>query len=263
VGVPWPGAQFRQVGTGSLDPSGLWLEGFRVVRRPDAAPSLDRAFRACTEIGLSLCTESQWQLACAAFGEIAKDRSLTDSLEPGGVVERGGVGGCSARKLVPTTNETGQDLGLCCERSIGMTSKNLQKQFLSSTGGVLKKLENALNQHDVGALTELLDDKVKLDGVERSKASVLALFAQTFKATPDLIVTHESCDVAVQANKIVKKSKRGRKVSTSTSYETISWTASCKQIRHQRGEATLASAEYLFSPVSKLRSLSAKNQTSQ
>ncbi len=262
VGVPWPGTQFRQVSAGSLDPSGLWLEGFRVVRRPDATPSLDRAFRACSEIGLALCTESQWQLACTAFGEIAKDRSLTDSLEPGGVVERGG-GACSTRKVVPASGEPGQYLGLCCERSIGMTSKNLQKQFLSSTGSVLKKLENALNQHDASALTDLLDDKVKLDGVERSKASVVALFAQTFKAAPDLIVTHESCDVAVQANKIVKKSKRGRKVSTSTSYETISWTAACKQIRHQRGEATLASAEYLFSPISKLRSMSAKNQTSQ
>ena len=265
VGAPWPGTQFRQVSAGSLDPSGLWLEGFRVVRRPDAAPSLDRAFRACSEIGLALCTESQWQLACSAFGEIAKDRSLTDSLEPGGVVERGGggAGACSARRVVPPSGETAQDLGLCCERSIGMTSKNLQKQFLSSTGIVLKKLENALNQHDAAALTDLLDDKVKLDGVERSKASVVALFAQTFKAAPDLIVTHESCDVAVQANKIVKKSKRGRRVSTSTSYETVSWTAACKQMRHQRGEATLSSADYLFSPISKLRSISAKNQTSQ
>jgi hypothetical protein len=222
---------------------------------------LDRAFRACGELGLSLCTESQWQLACAAFGEIAKDRSLTDSLEPAGVVERGGAA-CSDRRVVPA-NEAGQDLGLCCERSIGMTSKNLHKQFLSSTGTVLKKLENALNQHDAAALADLLDEKVKLDGVERSKASVVALFAQTFKAAPDLIVTHESCDVSVQANKIVKRSKRGRKVSSSTSYETISWTAACKQIRHQRAEATLASAEYLFSPVSKLRSISAKNQTSE
>ncbi len=262
VGVPWPGAQFRQVSAGTLEPSGLWLEGFRVVRRPDAAPSLDHAFRACSEIGLGLCTESQWQLACSAFGEIAKDRSLTDSLEPDGVVERGGAG-CDARKLVPAGGETGRDLGLCCERSIGMTSKNLQKQFLSSTGGVLKKLENALNQHDAAALTDLLDDKVKLDGVERSKASVVALFAQTFKAAPDLVVTHESCDVAVQANKIVKKSKRGRKVSTTTSYETISWTAVCKQMRHQKGEATLTSAEYVFNPISKLVRMSAKNQASQ
>jgi eukaryotic-like serine/threonine-protein kinase len=261
VGVPWPGTQFRQIAAGALEPKGLWLDGFRIVRRPDAAPSLDRAFRACGELGLSLCTESQWQLACAAFAEIAKDRSLTDSLEPGGVVERGG-GTCSERRVVPAT-EASQDLGLCCERSIGMTSKNLQKHFLSSTGTVLKKLENALNQHDAAALTDLLDEKVKLDGVERSKASVIALFGQTFKAAPDLIVTHESCDVSVQANKVVKRSKRGRKVSSSTNYETISWTAACKQIRHQRGEATLASAEYLFSPVSKLRSISAKNQTSE
>jgi serine/threonine protein kinase len=262
VGTPWPGAQFRQVAAGTLDEGGVWLEGFRVIRRPDAAPSLDRAFRACGELGLSLCTESQWQLACSAFNEIAKDRSLTDSLEPGGVVERGG-GACDARKLVPASADGVPDLGLCCERSIGMTSKNLQKQFLSSTAHVLKKLENSLNQHDLSALSELLDDKVRLDGVERSKASVVTLLGQTFKATPDLIVTHESCDVSVQANKVIKRSKRGRKVSTSTSYETTSWTATCKQIRHQRGEATLASAEYLFSPASKLRSISAKNQTSQ
>lgn len=261
VGEPWPGTQFRQVSAGALEAGGLWLDGFRVVRRPEATPSLDRAFRACGEIGLSLCTEAQWLLACAAFPEVGKDRSLTDSLEAAGVVERGG-GACTDRRVVPAS-EVGQDLGLCCERSIGMTSKNLQKQFLSSTQTVLKKLENALNQHDAAALAELLDEKVKLDGVERSRASVVALFAQTFKAAPDLIVTHESCDVSVQANKVVKRSKRGRKVSNTTSYETISWTAACKQMRHQRGEATLASAEYLFSPVSKLRSLSAKNQTSQ
>ena len=205
--------------------------------------SLDGAFRACSEIGLSLCTESQWQLACNGFAEVGKDASLTDSLEPGGVVERGG-GSCDARKLVPPSG-TGQELGLCCERSIGMSSKNLQKQFLSSTGGVLKKLENALNQHDLPALGELLDDKVKLDGVERSKAGVVALLAQTFKATPDLIVTHESCEVSVQANKVVKRSKRGRKV---TSYETQSWTASCKQIRHQRAEATLSRRPYGIHP---------------
>jgi serine/threonine protein kinase len=261
LGVPWPGAQFRQVPAGALEGGG-WLDGFRIVRRPEAVPSLDRAFRACTEIGQNLCTEAQWQQACSAFGEIARDRSLTDSLEPGGVVERGG-GNCDSKKLVPLTLDGAQDLGLCCERSIAMTSKNLQKQFLSSTAGVVKKLENALNQHDVGALTDLFDDKVRLDGTERSKASVLGLLAQNFKATPDLIVTHESCDVTVQANKIVKHSKRGRKVSTTTSYETTSWTATCQQMRHQRGEATLASAQYVFSPASKLRSISAKNQTSE
>jgi hypothetical protein len=42
----------------------------------------------------------------------------------------------------------------------------------------------------------------------------------------------------------------------------MSWTATCKQVRHQKGEATLASAEYVFSPASKLRSLSGKNQAS-
>jgi hypothetical protein len=76
-------------------------------------------------------------------------------------------------------------------------------------------------------------------------------------------VTHESCEVTVQANKVVKRSRRGRKISSSTTYETTSWTAACKQMRHQRGEATLASAQYVFSPASKLRSISAKNQASE
>ncbi|MDF3068414.1 MAG: hypothetical protein K0R38_4015 [Polyangiaceae bacterium] len=259
VGTPWPGTQFRQVAAGTLE-SDLWLEGFRVVRRPDAAPSLDRAFRACGEIGLSLCTEAQWQLACAAHPEVAKDRSLTDSVEAGGVVERGG-GACTDRKVV--TSGSAQDIGLCCERSIGMASKNLQSKFMSSTANVLKKLESALNQHDTAALADVLDEKVKLDGVERSKASVVALLGQTFKAQPDLIVIHESCEVSVQANKVVKRSKRGRKLSSSTSYETTSWTAACKQMRHQKAEATLASAEYVFSPASKLRGISAKNQASE
>lgn len=256
LGVPWPGTQFRQIAAANLDSK--WLDAFRIVRRPEAAANLDGAFRACSELGLSLCTESQWQLACNSFPEVGKDRSLTDSQEPGGVVERGGSG-CAGRQLVSST-AGGEQVGLCCERSIGMTSKNLQKQFLSSTGGILKKLENALNQHDLSALTDLLDDKVKLDGVERSKASVVALLGQTFKASPDLIVTHETCDVTVQANKVVKRSKRGRKV---TSYETNSWTASCQQMRHQRTEATRANAEYVFSPASKLRSISAKNQASE
>ena len=256
LGVPWPGTQFRQIAAANLDSK--WLDAFRIVRRPEAAANLDGAFRACSELGLSLCTESQWQLACNAFPEIGKDRSLTDSQEPGGVVERGGSG-CAGRQLLSSA-AGGEQLGLCCERSIGMTSKNLQKQFLSSTGGILKKLENALNQRDLSALSELLDEKVKLDGVERSKASVVALLGQTFKASPDLIVTHETCDVSVQANKIVKRSKRGRKV---TSYETNSWTAACQQMRHQRGEATRANAEYVFSPASKLRSIAAKNQASE
>lgn len=261
LGVPWPGAQFRQIAAGTL-PEGPWLDGFRIVRRPEPAMSLDHAFRACTEIGLSLCTESQWQAACSAFGELAKDRTLTDSLEPSGVVQRGG-GTCDDRALTPAAAVAPQALGLCCERSIGMTSKNLQQKFLSSTASIVKKLENALNQHDLGALSELFDDKVKLDGVERSKASVTALIGQTFKATPDLVVIHDTCEVTVQANKVVKRSKRGRKVSTTTSYETTSWTALCKQVRHQRGDATLSFAEYVFSAASKLRSISAKNQASE
>jgi hypothetical protein len=34
-------------------------------------------------------------------------------------------------------------------------------------------------------------------------------------------------------------------------------------MRHQKGEALLANAEYVFSPASKLRGISAKNQPSE
>ncbi|HYJ08360.1 MAG TPA: protein kinase [Polyangiaceae bacterium] len=258
LGKPWPGTQFRQIAAGTPEGKHFWLDAFRVVRRPEAATDLDAAFRNCSELGLSLCSETQWEVACGAFPEVGKDRALTDTLESGSVVERGGEG-CAARRLVPATSG-GEQLGLCCERAIGMTSKNLQKQFLSSVHSVLKKLENAMNQRDVAALGDLLDDKVKLDGVERSKAGVIGLLGQTFKANPELIITHETCDVSVQAEKVVKRSKRGRKV---TSFTTNSWTATCKQIRHQKGEALLASAEYVFSPASKLRAIAGKNQPSE
>jgi eukaryotic-like serine/threonine-protein kinase len=258
LGSPWPGTQFRQISAGTSATKDAWLDTFRIVRRPEPAAGHDAAFRACSELGLGLCTELQYEQACAAFPEIGKDRTFTDTREPAGIVERGGAS-CEARQVVPSGGD-GRQLGLCCERAIGMRSKNLQKQFLSSTGGVLKALENALNQHDLKALPELFDEKVKVDGVERSRESVLALLGQTFRASPDLVVTHESCDVAVQANKVVKRSKRGRKVTT---YETSSWTATCAQMRHQRGEATLGQAEYVFSPASKLRSLSGQSQASE
>ncbi|HKY35223.1 MAG TPA: serine/threonine-protein kinase [Polyangiaceae bacterium] len=258
LGKPWAGTQFRQVPAGTPEGKEFWIDAFRIVRRPEATSNLDAAFRNCSELGLSLCTETQWEVACGAFPEVGKDRSLTDSLESGSVIERGGES-CAARKPVPPTS-SGEQLGLCCERSIAMTSKNLQKQFLSSVHGVLKKLENAMNQRDLSALTDLLDDKLKLDGVERPKGAVVGLLGQTFKINPDLIINHETCDVSVQAEKVVKRSKRGRKV---TSYTTNSWTATCKQMRHQKGEALLASAEYVFSPASKLRGISGKNQPSE
>jgi serine/threonine-protein kinase len=254
-GVPWPGTQFRLIEAGSVGEDAPWLDGFRIVRRAEAAPSHGAAFQACTEIGLSLCTEPQWELACAAFPEVGRDKSYTDSIEDGSVVGRGGSG-CPARELLSNAGAS-ERLGLCCERAIGMTTKNLQKQFLSSTAKVLRNLELALNQHDAAALLELLDDQVKLDGVERPKGSVVALLSKTFKAAPDLIVTHETCEIAVQASKVVKRSKRGRKL---TSYETNSWTATCQQLRHQKGETAQAKAVYVFSPASKLRGISGSDE---
>ena len=262
LGVPWPGTQFRQVAAGTLERADQWLDAFRIVRRPEAAANLDARFPRLRRARASACAPSRsgsWRAARSpksariARSPTAWSRAASSSAA---------AARCGERSCVRSPQRRRADFGLCCERSIGMTSKNLQKQFLSSTGSVLKKLENALNQHDADGA----DGLAGRQGEARRRRAQQSLGRGAVRPNlqsrrPISIVTHESCDVSVQANKVVKRSKRGRKVTRAT--RRIRGRPACKQMRHQRGEATLASAEYVFSPASKLRSISAKNQASE
>jgi serine/threonine protein kinase len=247
-----PGIPARDVVAGALEGNGAWLNKFKVVwQERSQGLAFNDAFARCVEIGMVLCTESQWQLACTQHPVLAQTPSWTDTVDPNGLVVRGG-GSCTERKVAQSIDQDGNRNGLCCDRAIAMTTSNLQKPFLASTSGVILKLENALNQRNTAGFVELLDDTVTIDGAARPKAKVVSLLEQSFKATPDLVIVNDVCDVSVQANKTYKRSRRGKKLV----YSTSSWTAACRQSRHQEGKVVASTTTYVFDPTSNLKSIS-------
>ncbi|MEO8903419.1 MAG: serine/threonine-protein kinase [Polyangiaceae bacterium] len=247
------GLPARDVNAGVSPTNNAWLDKFSVLRRDNnQGLQLSQAFARCADAGKQLCTESQWQRACDSFAEVGESPSWTESLEDGLAVVRGG-GSCAPRKLATETDHDVLRVGLCCDAAIAMTSSALQKPFLSSTAGIVLKLQRALNQRSVDAFLELAEDSVRLNGHPRDKASLKSLLNQSFASARDLVIVNDTCDVTVAAKKVVttKRGKRAKK----TSYETTGWTAVCRQTRHRDGKAVSAKSSYEFSAISKLRAI--------
>jgi len=246
------GLPARDVPAGLVSAEGAWLDKFSVLRREDnQGLEYTQAFARCTDAGKTLCTEAQWQRACDSFPEVGEAASWTDTLDDGHVVIRGG-GSCKPRKLVSETDKDAQRIGLCCDRAVAMTSSSMQKNFLSSTAGIVLKLERALNQRSIDNFLELSEDHVTLNDHPRDKPSLKGLLTQSFAAARDLVIVNDTCEISVSAKKVVvKRSRRVKK----TSYETTGWTAACQQTRHRDGKAVSAKSTYEFSAVSKLRAI--------
>jgi eukaryotic-like serine/threonine-protein kinase len=255
VGKPvrgFAGLPARDVPAGLVSADGAWLDKFSVLRRDDnQGLEYTQAFARCADTGKTLCTEAQWQRACDSFPEVGEAASWTESLDDGHVVIRGG-GSCKPRKLVAETEKDPQRIGLCCDRAVAMTSTSMQKNFLSSTAGIVLKLERALNQRSIDNFLDLSEDHVTLNEHPRDKPSLKGLLTQSFAAARDLVIVNDTCDISVSAKKVVvKRSRRIKK----TSYETTGWTAACQQTRHRDGKAVSAKSTYEFSAVSKLRGI--------
>jgi hypothetical protein len=249
------GLPARDVPAGLSSKNNAWLDKFSVLRREDnQGLELNQAFARCTDAGKQLCTEAEWQRACDTFAEVGESPSWTDSVADGLAVVRGG-GSCTQRVLSHETDHDAQRVGLCCDPAIAMTSASLQRPFLSSTAGIVLKLQRALNQHSVDAFLELAEDSVLLNGHPRDKASLKSLLTQSFASARDLVIVNDTCDVTVAAKKVVTVTgKRWRRLKK-TNYETTGWTAVCQQTRHRDGKAVSAKSSYEFSAISKLRAI--------
>jgi serine/threonine-protein kinase len=246
------GLPARDVPAGQVSTNGAWLDKFSILRREDSQGlGYSAAFARCTDAGKTLCSEEQWQRACDNFPEVGEAASWTESLQDGHVVVRGG-GSCTPRKVVSESDQDPERVGLCCDRAVAMTSASLQKPFLSSTAGIVLKLERALNQRSIDGFLDLSEDHVVLNQKPRDKTGLKNLLTQSFAASRDLVIVNDICDVSVEAKKVViKRSRRVKK----TSYETTGWTAVCQQTRHRDGKALSAKSSYEFSAASKLRAV--------
>jgi hypothetical protein len=252
AGRGFAGLPARDVPAGLVTQSGAWLDKFSVLRREENQGLLySQAFARCTDTGKTLCTDDQWQRACDSFPEVGEAQSWTETLENGRVVVRGG-GSCKARQLVSQSDKDAQRIGLCCDRAIAMSSTSLQKPFLSSTAGVVLKLERTLNQRSIDGFLDLSEDHLTLNEHARNKAQIKSLLTHSFASARDLVIVNDQCDISVSAKKIVtKKPHRPKK----TSYETTGWTAVCRQTRHRDGKGLSAKSTYEFSATSKLRAI--------
>jgi hypothetical protein len=143
---------------------------------------------------------------------------------------------------------------LCCERAIAMTSDNLQKAYLSTTAERILGLERVLNQRNFAALSALSETKVLVDGQSTTQDQLRKLFGDSLKNSPELLITNERCDVAVQAQKVQKRVRRKLK----TSYQTTGWTAECRQTALDGSSASVRDVAYGFTANSKLREISTK-----
>ena len=252
AGRGFAGLPARDVPAGVVGANGAWLDKFSVLRREDnQGLPYSQAFARCADAGKTLCTDGQWQRACDSFPEVGEAPSWTESLEDGRVVVRGG-GSCKPRKLTSETDTDAQRIGLCCDRAIGMSSSSLQKPFLSSTAGIVLKLERTLNQRSIDGFLDLSEDHVTLNERVRDKVGLKSLLKQSFAASRDLVIVNDRCEISVSAKKVViKKPRRVKK----TSYETTGWTAVCQQTRHRDGKGVAAKSTYEFSAASKLRAI--------
>ena len=251
-GRGFAGLPTRDIPAGLVTPTGAWVDKFSVLRREDSQGlPFNDAFKRCADAGKTLCTDSQWQRACDTFPEVGETPSWTESIDNGQVVVRGG-GSCTARKMSDEADKDAQRIGLCCDRAIAMDSTSMQKQFLSSTAGVVLKLEIALNQRSIDKFLELSEDHLTLNEHVRDKTALKRLLTQSFASARDLVIVNDRCDITVSAKKIVtKKPRRPKK----TTYETTGWTAVCQQTRHRDGKGLAAKSSYEFSATSKLRAI--------
>ncbi len=250
--VPLSGVPQRDVPAGA---HGEFVFGaFRVLARDGSfGEDYQGATAICADVGLALCTELQWERACAAFPEIAGAASWTTSSTAEGASVRGGKV-CGDKLSARLDERQPSRYGLCCERAIAMTTDNLQKAYLQTTAERILALERVINQRDASGFEALSEPKILVDGQTKTAAQLSKMVGEGLKAASGLLETNESCSVSVQAQKVKKRVRRKLK----TSYQTTGWTAECHQILQENGRLQARDVAFGFTAVSKLREISTK-----
>jgi hypothetical protein len=133
--VPVPSASVAEVADAALDdaaapseravaagntPTGFHVGAFNLKALVES-PGLGfgKAVEACALAGKFLCSEFEWQRACADAPELGKTETWTYSAERDRAVVRGGDT-CEKRALVNPSDASGARATLCCDRAVGM-----------------------------------------------------------------------------------------------------------------------------------------------
>jgi hypothetical protein len=181
---------------------GAWTAAFTIERRTgDEGRDLKSATEFCREQGRSLCTETQWQRACASDGKLGRIETWTVSMVGKQAVVRGGEG-CDARALSAPGKTTPQRGAVCCERAVAITTTDDSKAFLGSHAQRLLDYERAARPSAASRLRSLLDDPVVFGGRRRKPDEAIRSFE---KLSPDSWSVLDTCDVRVEPDESGKR----------------------------------------------------------
>jgi len=251
--TPFAGLPARDVPAGPVGRA--YIGAYRLLAR-EAAVGLDfyGAVKDCSDVAMTLCTETQWAHACSSFPELGSVPSWTSSLKGEQIVVRGGESCASEGHAAPIERALNR-FGMCCDRAIAMTTDNLQKPYLITTAERVLALERALNQRNLQALLDLSEPSIIVDDQPKTAAELKSSIEADFRAAPELVVLNDTCSVSVQAKKVTKQLKRKK---TKVVYQTQGWTADCQQLSILPGSVSSHSVSYHFSAASKLREIITK-----
>jgi hypothetical protein len=243
----------REVPEGRITGRSVWFAQFRMLRREgDLGKTFVEAQSRCAETGMSLCSEVQWTRACEVHPGLGSTASWTASAEASGFVVRGGFG-CADRAIAKGGEVNAERGGMCCDRAVGIDTKNTNRSFLRATSDRLLEIERTLNQRNPDAFLAFVADPVTIDGAPRPRAEAHKLLTDSFSSWPDHWIINDECAVTIAAPVVVVKRTRRRRVTKHV--ESPSWSADCEQTRHRAGEIAVVTTSYVFTGAGKLRSI--------
>ena len=175
-------------------PGDAWTLGFGVERRAgDEGLDLAGAVKFCQARKEMVCTETQWQRACASNPKLGAMESWTLSAVGQRAVVRGGKG-CLARKTAPPTQQVPTRVAVCCDRAVAISSEDKGLELLEGSAKRLLAWERAAARPGPG-LAKLLDESVVFHGRRRDAAGVTEALPRPDGSTLDLI---DKCDVTTE-----------------------------------------------------------------
>lgn len=171
-----------------------WTDEFR-IERIGGAETLDwRSARArCQEKALELCSETQWERACALHSSLADFESWTLSVEGPAAVVRGGNAACATRALSAVEERNPKRAGVCCSRAVALIPGDLLERTRQDANRRLLELEKALAEPNPDVLGKLLADKVTLDAVESTRDDAVARLVASAKDQPGQRLQFDRC----------------------------------------------------------------------
>lgn len=190
-----PALAARQIPAGPA-PNGTWTMEF-ALERVVGDENLDwsAAIAHCSEKGKALCLETQWQRACELDPSIGEFESWTLTADFPGAAVRGGADGCKTRSFHKIDEKSPTRIGLCCERSIALTSEETSDEFRVAATKRILETETALRSVTAEALGKLLAERVSLDGDELERSAVLSKLSDELKGDPERLSYYDHCNV--------------------------------------------------------------------